>query len=357
MARVKRGVTARRRHKKFSTRRRATTTPGARSIRAAKQAVIKAGQYAFRDRRAKKREFRALWITRINAAARVHGLSYSRLMNGLKRAQSRSTASARGHRGARSRAASRARAAAQRQRSRRHDRSIARRGFAAVSSIAELLERGLGAPSGSGDLAALDAVRVHYLGKKGVFTAQLQELGKLPPEQTAPRAQAINAAKERSTAALDARREALESERVAAAAREDGASTSRCPGAASAPGSCIPSRARCGASSRDLPHARLRRRTTGPEIEDDFHNFEALNIPADHPARAMHDTFYFDARACCCARTRRRCRSARCRRHGAPIAVDRAGPRLSARLGRHAHADVPPGRRPRRRSRTSASRT
>jgi large subunit ribosomal protein L20 len=55
--------------------------------RAAKQAVIKAGQYAYRDRRQKKREFRALWITRINAAARLHGLSYSRLINGLLKAE------------------------------------------------------------------------------------------------------------------------------------------------------------------------------------------------------------------------------------------------------------------------------
>ena len=72
--------------RKSSARRRATTTPGARSIRTAKQAVIKAGQYAYRDRRAKKRDFRALWITRINAARACYGLSYSRLMHGLKAA-------------------------------------------------------------------------------------------------------------------------------------------------------------------------------------------------------------------------------------------------------------------------------
>jgi large subunit ribosomal protein L20 len=86
MARVKRGVIAGRRHKKIL--KKAKGYYGARSkvYRAAKQAVIKAGQYAFRDRRAKKREFRALWVQRINAAARVHGLSYSRLISGLRKA-------------------------------------------------------------------------------------------------------------------------------------------------------------------------------------------------------------------------------------------------------------------------------
>jgi large subunit ribosomal protein L20 len=83
MARVKRGVTAGRRHKKVLGKAKGYYNARRKIYRAAKQAVIKAGQYAYRDRRAKKREFRALWIARINAAARVHGLSYSRLINGL----------------------------------------------------------------------------------------------------------------------------------------------------------------------------------------------------------------------------------------------------------------------------------
>ncbi|HRD64967.1 MAG TPA: 50S ribosomal protein L20 [Candidatus Competibacter sp.] len=86
MPRVKRGVTAHARHKKIL--KQAKGYRGARSkvFRVAKQAVIKAGQYAYRDRRQKKRDFRALWIARINAAARESGLSYSRLINGLKQA-------------------------------------------------------------------------------------------------------------------------------------------------------------------------------------------------------------------------------------------------------------------------------
>ena len=83
MARVKRGVTAGRRHKKVLHKAKGYYNARRKIYRAAKQAVIKAGQYAYRDRRAKKREFRALWIARINAAARLHGLSYSRLIAGL----------------------------------------------------------------------------------------------------------------------------------------------------------------------------------------------------------------------------------------------------------------------------------
>lgn len=86
MARVKRGVTARARHKKVMEQAKGYRGARSRVYRVAKQAVIKSGQYAYRDRKAKKREFRALWIQRINAGAREQGLSYSRFINGLQRA-------------------------------------------------------------------------------------------------------------------------------------------------------------------------------------------------------------------------------------------------------------------------------
>ena len=86
MARVKRGVVAKARHKKILGQAKGYYGARSRTFKVAKQAVIKAGQYAYRDRRQRKRQFRALWITRVNAAARLHGLSYSRLINGLKRA-------------------------------------------------------------------------------------------------------------------------------------------------------------------------------------------------------------------------------------------------------------------------------
>ncbi len=87
MARVKRGVTARRRHKKILKLAKGYYGARSRCFRVAKQAVIRAGQYAYRDRKQRKRDFRSLWIVRINAAAREHGLSYSRFMHGLKKAQ------------------------------------------------------------------------------------------------------------------------------------------------------------------------------------------------------------------------------------------------------------------------------
>ncbi|MGY6519181.1 MAG: 50S ribosomal protein L20 [Lysobacteraceae bacterium] len=86
MARVKRGVTARRRHKKVLKLAKGYYNARRKVYRVAKQAVTKAQQYAYIGRKQRKRQFRSLWIVRINAAARNHGLSYSRLMNGLKKA-------------------------------------------------------------------------------------------------------------------------------------------------------------------------------------------------------------------------------------------------------------------------------
>ncbi len=87
MARVKRGVTAHRRHKKLISRAKGYYNARRKVYRVAKQAVIKAGQYAYIGRKQRKRQFRALWIVRINAGARMYGLSYSRLRNGLKKAE------------------------------------------------------------------------------------------------------------------------------------------------------------------------------------------------------------------------------------------------------------------------------
>jgi large subunit ribosomal protein L20 len=86
MSRVKRGVTARARHKKVLAQAKGYRGRRSKVYRVAKQAVMKAGQYAYRDRRTRKRVFRALWITRINAATREHGMTYSVFINGLKKA-------------------------------------------------------------------------------------------------------------------------------------------------------------------------------------------------------------------------------------------------------------------------------
>src|SRR5690554_3727803 len=86
MARVKRGVQTRRRHKKILKLAKGYYGARSRSYRIAVQSVLRAGQYAYRDRKVRKRQFRRLWIVRINAGARQHGLSYSRFINGMKKA-------------------------------------------------------------------------------------------------------------------------------------------------------------------------------------------------------------------------------------------------------------------------------
>ncbi len=86
MSRVKRGVTARARHKKVIAAAKGYRGRRGNVYRVAKQAVMRAGQYAYRDRRARKRVFRSLWIARINAAVREHGITYSRFIDGLNRA-------------------------------------------------------------------------------------------------------------------------------------------------------------------------------------------------------------------------------------------------------------------------------
>jgi large subunit ribosomal protein L20 len=87
MPRVKRGVVAKARHKKVLSKAKGYYGARSKLYKTARQAVTKSGEYAYRDRRQRKRQFRALWIARINAAARLHDLSYSRLINGLKKAE------------------------------------------------------------------------------------------------------------------------------------------------------------------------------------------------------------------------------------------------------------------------------
>ena len=157
--------------------------------------------------------------------------------------------------------------------------------------LASLVTSGLDEIQSAADLIALDQIRVRLLGKKGLVTEQLKTLGTLSPEVRREAGARINEAKNALTTAIDARQAVLEAAAVAAqlaAGRID----VTLPGRGSHPGSLHP-----------VTRTRLRieeifRRAgftiaEGPEVEDDFHNFEALNIPANHPARAMHDTFYF----------------------------------------------------------------
>ncbi|HEX7236840.1 MAG TPA: phenylalanine--tRNA ligase subunit alpha [Gammaproteobacteria bacterium] len=159
-----------------------------------------------------------------------------------------------------------------------------------MSSIAELLGQAEAAVSAAEDLAALDAVRVQFLGKKGLFTAQLRELGKLPPAEIPAAGKAINDAKSALMAAIDARRDALEARRLELALKADALDVTL-PGRGTPPGQLHPVTRSLRRIVEILGHAGFDVHT-GPDVEDDFHNFTALNIPDNHPARAMHDTFY-----------------------------------------------------------------
>ncbi len=154
-----------------------------------------------------------------------------------------------------------------------------------------LVASGLTEIAAAPNAAALNDVRVRLLGKKGAVTEQLQSLGKLSPTERPAAGARINEAKTRLGAAIDARAQVLERAAVAAELAA-GAIDVTLPGRGEATGALHP------VTRTRLRIERIFERAgfeviDGPEVEDDFHNFEALNIPANHPARAMHDTFYF----------------------------------------------------------------
>jgi phenylalanyl-tRNA synthetase alpha chain len=155
-----------------------------------------------------------------------------------------------------------------------------------------LLEQASRSISQSSDMAALDAVRVAYLGKKGEITAQLKNLGQLPADERPAAGQAINRVKQEIQQLLETRRAQLGDEAIAERLQRETVDITL-PGRRVAAGGLHPvtlTMNRIGLMFGKLGFDVAE----GPEVEDDFHNFEALNIPEHHPARAMHDTFYFD---------------------------------------------------------------
>jgi phenylalanyl-tRNA synthetase alpha chain len=141
------------------------------------------------------------------------------------------------------------------------------------------------------DLSALDTVRVSYLGKKGALTARLKELSRLPAEERPAAGQEINRAKQEIQQRISARREKLEGEALAKQLEDDAIDVTL-PGRGYGLGGRHPVSRAMSRIERIFRNAGFGVRS-GPEIEDDFHNFTALNIPENHPARAEHDTFYF----------------------------------------------------------------
>jgi phenylalanyl-tRNA synthetase alpha chain len=158
------------------------------------------------------------------------------------------------------------------------------------SELARLIEDAARGIAAAADLTALDALRVELLGKKGAITERLKALGALPAEARKEAGAQINAAKEQVMALLDARRAALEGAALEARLAADRLDVTLA-GRGQRPGGLHPvtlAMQRIEALFRSAGFAVAE----GPEVEDDFHNFEALNIPAHHPARAEHDTFY-----------------------------------------------------------------
>lgn len=161
------------------------------------------------------------------------------------------------------------------------------------ASIEEILTQALQQLANATDLNQLDQVRVSYLGKKGLFTLQMKELGSLDPEQRRAAGQVINTAKDRFQVALEDRKDALSADELQKRLAQESIDVTL-PGRGQSPGGLHPVTITLRRISSIFASVGFNV-VEGPEIEDDYHNFGALNIPEHHPARAMHDTFYVDA--------------------------------------------------------------
>lgn len=161
-----------------------------------------------------------------------------------------------------------------------------------MEELAKLVLEAQMALAQADDLGRVEQLRVNYLGKKGVLTERLKQLGKLPPEERPAAGQAINDAKQDIVVAIEARKAVLAEAQLDAQLANEAVDVTL-PGRGQSPGGLHPitrTMSRIESLFTQIGFSVLE----GPEIEDDFHNFEALNIPDHHPARAMHDTFYFD---------------------------------------------------------------
>jgi phenylalanyl-tRNA synthetase alpha chain len=160
-----------------------------------------------------------------------------------------------------------------------------------MDTLGQRIDDSLAAIAGAVTLDALEVQRVALLGKSGAITAELKALGKLSPDERNTRGAQVNAAKQKIADAIAARKETLERAALEQRLASEGLDITQ-PGRDGGRGTVHPltrTRERIEAIFAQLGYSVVE----GPEIEDDWHNFEALNFPAHHPARAMHDTFYF----------------------------------------------------------------
>ena len=162
-----------------------------------------------------------------------------------------------------------------------------------MENLAALVSQALEAVQNTDDIAVLEQLRVQYLGKKGELTVLMQTLGKLSAEERPKAGALINAAKNQVQDALNTRRDALEQAALGARLAAEKIDVTL-PGRGQASGGLHPVTRTLERVEQFFTHIGYNV-AEGPEVEDDYHNFEALNIPGHHPARAMHDTFYFNA--------------------------------------------------------------
>ena len=161
-----------------------------------------------------------------------------------------------------------------------------------MQSLENIKAEAIVAIEAASDIAALEELRVSYLGKKGALTSLLKNLGQLSAEERPKAGAEINAVKQQLNDQLNARKESLQGAALAAQLAEESIDITL-PGRRAEAGSLHPI-TRTIQRMETFFSAMGFQVVEGPEIEDDYHNFEALNIPAHHPARAMHDTFYVD---------------------------------------------------------------
>ncbi len=160
-----------------------------------------------------------------------------------------------------------------------------------MQALSNLIQTAGSEIDSAADLGALDAVRVSYLGKKGALTVRLKELSQLPADERPAAGQEINRAKQEIQHRIGAKRETLEGEALAKRLVDDAVDVTL-PGRGYGLGGRHPVSRAMSRIEKIFRNAGFGVRS-GPEIENDYHNFTALNIPENHPARAEHDTFYF----------------------------------------------------------------
>ena len=161
-----------------------------------------------------------------------------------------------------------------------------------MTTLEDVLMHAQGELAAADSLSVLDQVRVQYVGKKGLITERMKTLGTLPPDERKEAGALINHARDQFNAALEVRKSFLEAQELERRLSRETIDVTL-PGRGQQTGGLHPVTLTLQRISELFARIGFES-VEGPEVEDDFHNFEALNIPASHPARAMHDTFYFD---------------------------------------------------------------